>query len=370
MAEIRILHRLRDIARQEWNACFPGELEDYDYLLATEEAGISGFAWRYVIASQLGVVCAAMPFFLTDYALDTTLDGTAKKITTALRATWPRALTLKLACLGSPTTDAGKIGFHPSLGDEKKSALLQDMLAAFEAHAVTQGYRLLGLKDIPTVDYALLDAVSEPLGYRAVTGLPVAHLPIDFADFDAYLATLSASTRKDMRRKLKAREGLRIEERTNIDDVLPSVIELYRQTRARADMQFEDLTPSFFHDVLTGMPGRALCMLYFDGDRLLAMNLLLRDGTTLLDKYFCMASEEGRARNLYFLSWMTNIDYCLKHGLKRYQSGQAGYENKLRLGSQLTATRMYFRHTNPWVQGVLNLVAPFLAADDTNKEAA
>ncbi|MFZ8406833.1 hypothetical protein ACO1L8_14415, partial [Staphylococcus aureus] len=71
------------------------------------------------------------------------------------------------------------------------------------------------------------------------------------------------------------------------------------------------------------MPDRAYCTLYWEGDRLLAANLLLRGDDTLLDKFFFMDGERGRELNLYFLSWMQNVDYCLRHGLKRYQSGQA-----------------------------------------------
>src|SRR5262249_44260156 len=147
------------------------------------------------------------------------------------------------------------------------------------------------------------------------------------------------------------------------DDELDQVLELYRQTRERADMQFEELTPEYFTGVLASMPGRSHCALYYAGDTLLAANLLLHDGRTLLDKFFCMDARLGRQFNLYFLSWFNNLQFCLDRGLARYQSGQAAYQNKLRLGSALTRTRMYFRHRNPLLNAALRAAAPLFAAD-------
>ena len=129
------------------------------------------------------------------------------------------------------------------------------------------------------------------------------------------------------------------------------------------------LTPAFFTGVLERMGEGAFCTLYYAGDELLAANLLLQDDEVLLDKFFCMTAQ-GRAYNLYFLSWFTNVRWCVEHGLARYQSGQAAYANKLRLGSRLTRTTMYVRHRNPVLNGVLHWVAPLFAADPTLEKAA
>ena len=74
--------------------------------------------------------------------------------------------------------------------------------------------------------------------------------------------------------------------------------------------------------------------------------LMLRDGEVLLDKFFCMNSRSAASRDLYFISWLTNVQLCLSLGLRVYQSGQAGYETKLRLGSRLVPAQDYFRFRN------------------------
>lgn len=368
MNDIRILTTLKEADAQQWNACFPNALEDYHFLRVAEEAGIANFTWRYIVALKDNVIIAAIPAFFTHYALDTTLEGTAKKLSQKLSTVFPRALRLKLACIGSPVTEYGMAGFHPAMAAEERSELLHAMMEHFEHYALAHGYALIALKDISTNDRSMWDTTITRRDFKGMPSLPVAELAINFSSMDDYFTRLSAATRKDMRRKLKSREALRIEYRTTLDDVMPQIMKLYRATRARAEMQFEELTDAYFSNLLSQLGERALCALYFHGNELLAANFLLKSGSVLLDKIFCM-SERGRTFNLYFISWFTNIEYCLTHGVSHYQSGQAGYDTKLRLGSQLQPTTIFFKHHNRLLHGALRMVAPFLGADNATEAA-
>lgn len=369
MPEIRIMKTLREINPDSWNACFAGVVENYEYLLAVEEAGIKGFSYVYVTAWEQEELIAAMPAFITDYALDTTLQGTGKKITGAIASTFPNLLKVKLACFGSPCAEAGIVGFYPQINDSEKPSLLQAMVEAFECYASTQGCKLMGVKDIPeTMENAWKQAL-QSRGFASLAGMPTAYLDIDFTGVEEYMARLSSATRKNMRRKLRQADAVEIQTVHSLDGLLPEVMALYHDTKNRSDWQFEELTEDYFKGVLANMPEHSFCTLYYVHGQLLAANLLVHDEHTLIDKFFCM-SEAGRKYSLYFFSWFTNIRYCLKHGLKRYQSGQEGYENKLRLGSKLIRNTMVFKHRNALAQGILKMVSPLLAADETLKEAA
>ncbi len=363
MLESRVFRSIAEIDRDAWDACFRGALETYDYLLATERASLAGFAPRYATTVRAGKLLAAAPAFMTDYALDTTLTGAGGRIARSLRRMLPGALTLRLGAIGSPCTETATLGFCGTVADEDKPAILNALVRGFESEALRDGCGLLAVKDAEACNRTLWDGSLDALRYRAVAGLPVAVLDIEFDTIDGYLQGLSAGARRDMRRKLRKIGDLRIERRTDIRDVIDRVQALYAETRARADMQFEDLTPAYFENVLALMPERALCMLYFVGDELIGFNLLIHDDVTLLDKFFCMNAERGRAYSLYFLSWFTNIRLCLERGLKRYQSGQAGYDSKLRLGCRLEPTAMYFRHRNALLSRALQMVAPLFVSD-------
>ncbi|WP_025659639.1 peptidogalycan biosysnthesis protein [Rhizobium sp. IBUN] len=357
-----VAHSIREIGRDAWNACFPHEVETYDYLEAVENAGIEGFSWCYVVVYDGPDVMATMPAFLCNYGLETTLPvGVFHAAIERVRKVYPGFLKLRLACLGSPCTETGAIGFSPRVPTVGREELLQRLLKAFHDHAASQQCSLTALKDIPQPLDPVVDDVLKGHGYAMAGGMATAHLDIDFDSTDVYLARLSSGTRKDMRRKLRMREHVRIEYRSELDGVQERVATLYRQTRERSEWQFEELTPDYFRGVLTKMRGRSFCALYFVGDELLAANLLIHNGHALVDKFFCMDADRGRSFNLYYLSWFTNIEYCLRHGIRRYQSGQAYYANKVRLGSKLTSNVMLFRHRNRAVQSILQLVAPLLS---------
>lgn len=370
MVDIRMIPTLHEIDPISWNACFTSVVENYHYLLAIEEAHIAGFSWAYVTAWEENTLVAAMPAFFTDYALDTTLQGTGKKITTTLALAFPALLTVKLACLGSPCTETGMIGFHQSINETKKVFLIQSMMSEFERYAAIKNCKLIGIKDIPDMMESLWDSSLHSHHYARLAGMPTAYLDIDFATIDEYMARLSASTRKDMRRKLKQAHAVDIRITTCVEELLHEMMPLYRDTRNRSDWQFEELTEDYFNGVLANMPKHSFCTLYYVDGTLLAVNLLIHDTHTLIDKFFCMNNSVGREYNLYFLSWFTNIGLCIERGFTRYQSGQAYYDNKVRLGSKLHRNHMYFKHRNVLAQGILKLVAPLLAVDDTVKAAA
>lgn len=361
MLEARVTDSLADVDRDDWNALFPGEVEDYDYLRAVESAGLEGFGWRYVLAEDDQGLVAAAPGFVADYALATTVDGAARTAIQLLGRVAPGMTRMRMACLGSPCTETAQIGWSPRVVEAgARDTMTRRMLAAFEAAASVERRGLLAIKDVPLPQSGAWTAVLAECGYTAVEGLATADLVIDFATIEDYLAGLSSATRKDMRRKLRDARDVRIEVRDEIGGLEERVMALYAATRARGELQFETLTSGYFTGVLSRMRQRAACVLYFVGDELLAANLILFGDGVLLDKFFCM-SAAGRSHNLYFLSWFTNLQLCLDRGLTRYRSGQAAYANKLRLGSRLTPTTLYFRHRNGLVNQILRGLSPLLA---------
>lgn len=355
---------LATVDRDAWDACFKTDIERYDYLLAVEQAGLAGFEWRYATVSYCGTIVAAAPVFLCDYRLETTMErGKLTSFVERVRKKFPRFLSLRLACVGSPCTECASIGMHSDIPGLWDADLMSLLLRYTEQWAQKSGYGLFALKDVPT---PLTPALSEAVHRQALVampGLPTAWLRIDFPDIETYLSRLSASTRKDMRRKCRTASEVTVERVTNLGDMLPRFLELYHDTRNRSEWQFEELTADYFTGVLSRLPDNAFCTVYRVGDDILAFNLLLHDGDRLIDKFFCMDAERGRPYNLYYLSWFENLRFCLERGLSRYQSGQAYYQNKLRLGSTLTINSMFFKHRNRIVHTVLSSVSPFFSDD-------
>ncbi|HEU0277015.1 MAG TPA: GNAT family N-acetyltransferase [Rhodanobacteraceae bacterium] len=339
------------LAPEAWNRLFPGELEDHAYLRAIEHADLVGFAYRYFVVHEDARPVAAVPAFITDYRLDTTMQGGVRRAAEALARLFPRLLRIPMLSLGSPVTERCRVGFAPGSTPAQRAAWLEAILTGMESVAARDELGMVAVKDAPAAESGW-DAACARHGLRALPGLPGATLAIAWPSVEAYLASLGPATRKDLRRKRRAGAALEIEWRTDLAGIAGEVQDLYRQTLAHAEFAFEELTPAYFANVLRAMPGRAFCVTYREGGKLVAFNLLLRDATRLLDKFLGMDYAAMDRYNLYHVSWLENIRYCIEQGIAVYESGQGLQAEKRRLGSTLNANRLWYRHRNRFVDGV------------------
>lgn len=359
---------IRAIPRSAWNDCFPGALEDWDYYVAVENAAIDDFQWRYLAVFEDGALVAVAAAFITHYRLDTTVSGAGKRLTSRLERLWPGVLQVGLYAIGSPVAERCDVGFASSVPEGHRPLLLKHLLLAARQDADEFGIGLVAVKDAPTQDPHWADSC-RAAGFQSMPSLPTGLLPLPYGSVDAYLGSLGKSTRKDLRRKLRA-PGPRVEWRRNIDDVLPEVMRLYESTLTRAELQFERLPASYFTGVLEHLEQRAVCALYWVDEHLVAFNLILVDEHRLVDKFFGHDVEFTRDYNLYFRSWLTNVDYCIQHNIALYECGQAGYASQLRLGCEFEGNSLFFRHRNRLVNGLLRLVKMFLRPDRSDPAMA
>ena len=71
-------------------------------------------------------------------------------------------------------------------------------------------------------------------------------------------------------------------------------------------------------------------------------------GATPSSISFSVCAIRSRAdNNLYVVSWVENVRFCLETGRRWLQSGQTAYGSKVRFGSRLTASSIFARHRNP-----------------------
>ena len=351
--ELVVASSIEAFTASEWNRLFPGELEDWSYYRATERAQLAGFAWLYFGVRVDSELRAAVPAFITDYRLDTTLDGRLRSVVAVLARAAPGLLRPRMLALGSPVGETCHAGYAPRSAQADRLRMLTLILDGCEAHAAKHGVRLLAVKDAGDAQSALWEWALTARGMRRQPGLATATLALPYTTLDDYLATLSYATRKNMRRKLRSRAALRIEWRHGLDGIRDAVARLYRNTLERAAMQLEELTPEFFESVLVELGERASCVCYWLDDTLVAFNLVLHDGERMIDKYIGMDYRHARNLNLYYVSWMENVRFAIEHRIPTYQSGQGLPQEKLRMGSTLTPNWLWYRHRNRLIDGTM-----------------
>lgn len=342
-----------------WDKLLNNSAESYRYHLAFEIGKVEGFKTGYVAVKRGGVVVCIAPYFVMDYRLDTTVQGSLKYFLNKVSQYLPNLLNIRIVCVGSPVTDSCKIGISKEYPLDPE--MLKVLCAELDQIAKREQASVIAFKDVIESEAQLFSASLHTCGFGKVANMPVATNLIQYQNIDEYLESLSYATRKNLRRKLKSREHVRVEEHTGLPPNIETIYQLYLQTYEQSELKFEKLTLEFFESVAGLMPNNCRFVLYYAENKLIAFNLLLHRDGVLLDKYIGMDQSLAKKHNIYFLSWLHNIEMCIRDGFHTYQSGQAAYETKIRLGAKLDQTYIFFRHCNPILNKPLKLISRVLA---------
>jgi hypothetical protein len=357
------------VAAEAWDACFPGEAENHAYHAACDAAAAAGgggvrtgAAW---VEDDAGIVALA-PVFSLNYRLDTPLQGRLRALGERVARLLPGLAVLKVLCVGSPYAERCHLGFAPRLSASQRLAAFDSLQRALAEGALAEGAHLVAWKDLCPSDAQAVGQALTREGFAGLGSLPIAVLDLPFADEAGYLATLSPATRKDIRRKLARAGDVRIEMRTSIAGIEAEIAALYESTRARSGLDYGDLEvlpPGYFAAISQSLGERAVFALYWVGETLAAFNLLLVEQDRVIDKFLGMRYPLAREHNLYVVSWMANVRFCLAHGVARLQSGQTAYASKLRFGSRLEPSAIFFRHRQPVLNWALRRISHLIAFD-------
>ncbi|TCV94068.1 acetyltransferase (GNAT) family protein [Luteibacter rhizovicinus] len=311
-----------------------------------------------------------MPLFAAPFDLLTTADDALRHRVQGLPLYrfWSRLLRPRTCFAGTTVTE---YAVFPAGADPAA-------LAAELRSTVGRAHTLLVVKDIP-LGSPLLDASSSDWsqrfvdaagaeGFITVEGQALAWLPIDFASADDYLSRMSASRRKNLRRKLRSRDELEIEAiptGTAFADegLVERFYALYCEVYAQSETHFDLLTLDFFRDAFQDANGGGVVFVYRKDGETIGWNLCYEHQGRLLDKYIGFSYPRARDYNLYFVSWMHNLEYARQRGLTHYVAGWTDPEVKASLGASFHMTRHAVYIRNPLLRFVLRRLAKHFESD-------
>jgi hypothetical protein len=362
--------RISHLDRGAWNGCFPGDAEAHEYYSACELAERSPRMGAACVSLD-GRIVAVAPVFSMQFSLASSFQPEAGSLARVLRAV-ASCIRFPIVCVGSPYAERCHIGLRPGLTGTERRAVLRLLMETVERRATGTGVGLMAVKDVSGGAADEVPALLAEQGYARLSSLPVASLDLSgIRNVENYLATLSAGTRRDLRRKLRSASGVRVEDRHDIADVAAEITHLYESVREASRFDYgelEELPAEFFLQVSHQLGERALFRLYWVGETLAAFNLLLLEPDRVIDKFLGMRYPLAREHNLYALSWIENVRLCLARGVRTLQTGQTAYREKIRLGSRLVPSSVWFRHRNPAIHRLLRAVAPLGSFDRNDPE--
>jgi len=367
----RHVETIADIAREDWSHLFGAKAEGWDYFGACERATPEDFS-----ASAMGVwagdrLMAAVPMFRTDYRLDLSLEGPLKPAGEWLYENARKFVVVPVLGMGSPLTEECPLGFAPDLDANEQRAAFDALVQGMDAHADTENIPLLALKDITDRDAAWAHDPLSQSGFTRVATLPLATLHLPFKNQDEYLASLSASMRSDLRKKMRRASKVTIEVRDTIDGIEDEIVELFEETKANRKTDygaFDEVPASYFREVMRAMPGTAQLMLCRVEGRLASFNIFLVEPDRIIGKYVGMRYPLARENNLYFVNWMATAKLCMERGIPWLQTGHTSYKQKVRLGCKLKRSWIYFKYRNVAINPLFKLFGPMMAFDSMDPD--
>ncbi len=354
--DIEIVDRAEVECYPHWRRAFAAQRKDHRYYALLDETLDQSFDYRYfVIKDANGEVLAIQPFFLLDQNMLAGVSG-ADRVAAAIRRIWPRFLHLRTIMIGCAAGE-GHV-------DEAGGGAAMPILAANITELARKlGAHLIVLKEFPA-NYRSLLSCFEAKGFKRIPSMPMTSLKIDFANFDDYVAKrLSAKTRRDLRRKLKAADNAAPIDMSVVRDVTPVIQEiypLYLQVFQRSKLHFEKLTPEFFCRLGHTMPDRARFFLWRQSGRLVAFALCLVQETEVFGEYLGLDYEVALDLHLYHHVTRDVINWAIANGYKSFRSGGLNYDPKLHLRHVLDPLDLYIQHTSPVLNRILKLLLPLI----------
>jgi predicted N-acyltransferase len=354
----RILSR-GDLDQSEaWPHAFEGKSKDHRFYEIVADTLGANFEHHYLaLENRAGKVRGIQPVF---FAQQNLVEGipALRRAVEKVRQRFPRFLTLRVLMIGNAAGE-GHLSACAS-GDEAWVAnALREVLPFFARRAKAS---LIVFKDFPaTYRGALADFARDD--FTRVPSMPMTELPLAYRDFDQYLTTLGASTRKDLRRKFRriaAAEPINLEVVSDLTPFVDEVYPLYLQVHERSPMKFEQLTKEYLSVLGRRMPERVRFFIWRQNGKAIAFSVALLHEGTIYDDYLGLDYRVALDLHLYFHTFRDILGWALAHGLTRYRSSPLNYQPKLHLGCALFPLDLYVRHTNPVLNKIFRPILKLL----------
>ena len=354
----RVLSRSDLGDHEAWQRAFTGETKDHRFYEIVADTLGSNFEHHYLLLEDsAGKVRGIQPVFFVQQNLVEGIPALRAAVE-KVRKRFPRFLTMRLLMIGNAAGEGHLSACEP--GDEIWVArALQELLPLFARQAKAS---LIVFKDFPATYRDTLGGLAHS-DFTRVPSMPMTELALDYRNFDHYVTTLGASTRKDLRRKFRkiaAAAPIDVEVVTDLTPFVDEVYPFYLQVHERSPMKFERLTKEYLSELGRRMPDRIRFFIWRQTGKAIAFSVALVHDGTIYDDYLGLDYRVALDLHLYFYTLRDILSWSLAQGLKRYRSSPLNYQPKLHLGCDLYPLDLYVRHTNPLLNKIFRPVLKLL----------
>ena len=351
-----VFEHARDVPMEFWARGFSDTPKDFQYYELVEQTMGSAFEYRYLaVFDQTNRPVALQPLVLTTQDLAVSASEALVRFVAKLRTLWPRFCQSRMALAGCLVGE-GETGAIESL-----EVAIPLVAEALEKYARGQGISLVAFKDFSTKMRHAFSYLSRS-GYSRLAGFPPLTLELNFASFDEYMAMqLSRATRKNLRRKFRAADDasppLALEVWTDAEQIIDEIYPLYLAVAQTSAIRFEVFTREYFLEAGRCGPGKFRYFIWRQASRAVAFSFCTIWNGTLYDNDIGLDYAVAYELNLYYVTFRDLLNWALSNGLRRYASAPFNYDPKLRLRLQLQPVDVYVKHTSPWLNPLIKVLA-------------
>lgn len=339
--QTRTLASLHEVAAADWNALNADDnpFLRHEFLLALEDSGCvgadTGWLPRHLVAEQDGHLIGAVPLYLKSHSYgEYVFDWSwAEAYTRAGLRYYPK---LVAAVPFTPVTGS-RLLTEPGADSACVRAALID--ATLESARDSGASSLHWLFTSPDDNRAL---AASGLVERRSSQFHWCNRGYD--SFAAYLADFSSDKRKKVHRerRLVREAGVRMEVRAGrtLDArELDLVYDFYHLT-VRKHGAIPYLNRAFFHLLGEALADRIVVVFAYRGAEVVACAFSLRSRDALYGRYW---GGDDSVANLHFETcYYTPIEYCIEHGLARFEAGAQGGHKLARGLEPVVTTSMHW----------------------------
>ena len=327
---LRIIERIKDIHAREWNAlgaaAYPFLRHEFLCALETEDCLGERFGWlprHLTLWNAEGRLIGAAPLYLKfnsygEFVFDWAWADAYQR--NGLRY-YPKLVS------ASPYTPATgpKLLVHPDAPADTRRMLAS---AALELARQTGVSSLHWLFTTPTETTEL-----ESLGLLPRIGCQFHWHNQGYADFDAFLATLTSAKRKNIRKERKrvseAGVSFRLLDGKRASEQDWTVFHALYESTFQRHGGIPTLSLGFFRSIAESMPGQVLLIMAEHGMRPVAAAFCLIGPDTLYGRHWGCSEHFDK---LHFEAcYYQGLDYCIRRGLTHFEPGAQG-EHKIARG--------------------------------------
>jgi hypothetical protein len=356
LGTVEVALSARSIAPEIWRPTFAAEARDARYYEVIEQTLPEKFDYRYLILrnAETGET-AVQPVFFIAQDLTDGLPAKIQRMVARVQRTFPRFMVMRVLMVGCAVGEGQVACSEPWA--------VQALHEALRVVARQSRASIIVFKDYPARHREALSLFASD-GYRRVPSMPAAKVDLDYSDFDDYMQRrLGKVFRKNLRRKFRASEAIGRPEMTvreDVSDIIDEVYPLYKQTLARADFSFEELTPEFLARIGREMPDKARFFIWRLDGKIIAFNFCLLHDGTLYDMDIGLDYSVALDLHLYFVTWRDVFNWAIGNGVRTYYTAPLNYDPKLHLRLELAPLDLYVCHTSRLINPAFRMAMSFL----------